>query len=353
MRITDRPTILRTALFLACAAFCLTGFGNWNPWATAPIALTIGIMLALAGLTAFEQESKQLSRVLIQASVVLLGFSISLNDVARAGLPGMVFAAATIALVFVVGALMQRLLATDKQVSALLTAGTAICGGSAIAATGTVIGASSASISVATAVVFLLNAGGVYLYPVIGHALEMSQSQFGAWAAVGIHDVAGVVAAAKQYGDPALAEATVIKLTRVLWIVPVALVLGRGVKNNGTVFGGTALQSGVKNSATPDTGLETSATKTVPIPWFVGLFLVACLVRTLGEWWLGVPSIAPAADVLKAIAKTMMTLALFLIGTGLSRRALAEAGWRPLLQGMVMWVVVSVVALVVVRQMVE
>ncbi len=324
---------LRAAIFLAGAAYSLTGFRDWNPWATAPIALTIGIVLALLGLTAFEKQSKQLSRILIQTSVVLLGFSISLNDVAKAGLKGMVFAAATIAFVFLIGTLMQRLLKTDKQVSALLTAGTAICGGSAIAATGTVIGASSAAISVATAVVFLLNAGGVYLYPVIGEFLKLSQTQFGAWAAVGIHDVAGVVAAAKQYGDVALNEATVIKLTRVLWIVPVALVLGRMARRE-------AIDPQTKRPA-------------APIPWFVGLFLVACLLRSIGEATLGVPAIAPAADLLKSIAKSAMTLALFLIGCGLSRKALAQAGWRPLLQGLIMWIAVSVVALVVVRAMVQ
>jgi len=324
---------LRAAIFLAGAAYSLTGFRDWNPWATAPIALTIGIVLALLGLTAFEKQSKQLSRILIQTSVVLLGFSISLNDVAKAGLKGMVFAAATIAFVFLIGTLMQRLLKTDKQVSALLTAGTAICGGSAIAATGTVIGASSAAISVATAVVFLLNAGGVYLYPVIGEFLKLSQTQFGAWAAVGIHDVAGVVAAAKQYGDVALNEATVIKLTRVLWIVPVALVLARMARRE-------AIDPQTKRPA-------------APIPWFVGLFLVACLLRSIGEATLGVPAIAPAADLLKSIAKSAMTLALFLIGCGLSRKALAQAGWRPLLQGLIMWIAVSVVALVVVRAMVQ
>ncbi len=324
----------REAVFLAGAAFSVTGFRDWNPWATAPIALAIGIVLALLGLVAFQQHARKFSRVLIQTSVVLLGFSISLNDVAKAGLPGMVFAAATIALVFVIAALLQRALRTDSQVSSLLTAGTAICGGSAIAATGTVIGASASSMSVATAVVFLLNAGGVYLYPLIGHQLGLSQAQFGAWAAVGIHDVAGVVAAAKQYGDQALADATVIKLTRVLWIVPVALVLGRMARS------------------APGDVASAAKRPAAPIPWFVGLFLVACLLRTIGEASLGVSAIAPTADFLKSIAKTAMTLALFLIGTGLSRRALAEAGWRPLLQGVIMWIAVSVVALVVVRAMV-
>jgi uncharacterized integral membrane protein (TIGR00698 family) len=322
----------REMVFLAAAAYCLTGFSEWNPWATAPVALTIGIVLALLGFAAFEPESRRLSRVLIQASVVLLGFSISLSDVARAGVAGMVFAAATIALVFVLGVALRRVLATDKQVSALLTAGTAICGGSAIAATGTVIGASSASISVATAVVFLLNAGGVYAYPLIGRALDLSQEQFGAWAAVGIHDVAGVVAAAKQYGDVALAEATVIKLTRVLWIVPVAVVLGR-----------MARPAGQGEDAGP---LRRPA---APIPWFVLLFVAACAARTVAQGALGADEIAPAATALRHIAKGAMILALFLIGTGLSRSALRQAGWRPLLQGLLMWVAVSVASLAAVR----
>lgn len=324
----------RAIVFLAAAAYCLTGFADWNPWATAPVALAIGIVLALLGLTAYAPESKRLSRVLIQTSVVLLGFSISLSDVARAGLSGMVFAAATIALVFVLAGLLQRLLATDRQVSSLLTAGTAICGGSAIAATGTVIGASSASMSVATAVVFLLNAGGVYAYPLIGRALDLSQEQFGAWAAVGIHDVAGVVAAAKQYGDAALAEATVIKLTRVLWIVPVAVVLGRMAQARAAAGGAPAMR------AAP------------PIPWFVLLFVAACAARTGAQAALSAEEIAPAAAALRHVAKAAMTLALFLIGAGLSRGALRQAGWRPLLQGLLMWVAVSIAALAAVRAMV-
>ncbi len=323
--------MVRKLLVLAGIAFALTGFREWNPWATAPTALALGIGLALLGLTAFEKEARKYSRVLIQASVVLLGFSISLNDVAKAGLTGMVFAAATIAFVFVLGILLQRVLCTDRQVSSLLTAGTAICGGSAIAATGTVIGASPTAISVATAVVFLLNACGVYAYPAIGRLLELSDTQFGAWAAVGIHDVAGVVAAAKQYGDVALTEATVIKLTRVLWIVPVALVLGRMARGERTG----------QRRAGP------------PVPWFVGLFLFACLVRTLGEMTLGAEEIAPAAGWLKSIAKCAMTVALFLIGLGLSRRALAEAGWRPVLQGALMWIAVSAGSLLVIRAMVS
>lgn len=328
--------VVRRGLMLAGAAYCLTGFAEWNPWASAPIALTLGIALALLGLTAFEPESRKLSRMLIQASVVLLGFSISLSDVARAGLSGMAFAAATIALVFVLGLALRRALATDRQVSSLLTAGTAICGGSAIAATGTVIGASSASISVATAVVFLLNAGGVYAYPLIGRALDLSQNQFGAWAAVGIHDVAGVVAAAKQYGDGALAEATVIKLTRVLWIVPVALVLGRMARADGpgAAPGAPARRPGA------------------PVPWFVALFVVACAVRTGAQSALGAEEVAPVAGALRNVAKAAMTLALFLIGTGLSRSALRRAGWRPLLQGLLMWVAVSVAALAAVRALV-
>jgi hypothetical protein len=197
---------LRKAVFLLAGAACVT------PWVSAAGGLAIGMALALLGLTAYGPQGKKLSRTLIQAGVVLLGFSIPLQEVARAGTTGLAFAAGTIVLVFGLGWLLGRWLGTEQ----LLSAGTAICGGSAIAATGAVISATAAQISVATATVFLLNACGVYAYPVIGQALGLSQEQFGAWAAVGIHDVAGVVAAGKAYGDVALQQATVIKLTRVL-----------------------------------------------------------------------------------------------------------------------------------------
>lgn len=322
----------RKAVFLLAGAACVT------PWVSAAGGLAIGMALALLGLTAYAAQGKKLSRTLIQAGVVLLGFSIPLQDVARAGTTGLAFAAGTIVLVFALGWLLGTWLRTEQRLTALLSAGTAICGGSAIAATGAVISASAAQISVATATVFLLNAGGVYAYPLIGQALGLSQEQFGAWAAVGIHDVAGVVAAGKAYGDVALQQATVIKLTRVLWIVPVALALAWWVRR-----------------VTAAEGKRATGT---PVPWFVGLFVLACLARTLvpalGEsqpWLAGMlgEGLGSPAAALKAASKAMLGVALFLIGASLSPAAVRAVGWRPLAQGVLMWLAVSVVALLVVR----
>ena len=315
----------------------------------APAALTIGMVLALLGLSAFEKLSKQAAKLLIQVSIVLLGFSIPLGEVARAGLAGLGLAAGTIALALAAGLLLGRLLKTDRELTTLLTSGTAICGGSAIAATGAAIRASAASISLATAIVFLLNAGGVYAYPPLGRWMGLSQAQFGAWSAIGIHDTAGVVAAAKTYGSEALAQATIIKLTRVLWIVPVSLVLAARHRVSG----------GAVPSVTTGT-FATAATSAAPrlawasiVPWFITGFLLACLLRTMvpaladpRDWLPGGVSVAEA---LRWLGKFLLTVALFLIGTGLSRKALAAAGWRPLALGIALWLIVSIASLVAVR----
>lgn len=318
----------RQILFLALAAACLL------PWVAAPVALGVGVGVALLGLAAFEKPAKRLSRVIIQCAIVLLGFSIDLHQVVQAGTSGLTFAAGTILLTFGLGWALGRTLGTDPKVSTLLCSGTAICGGSAIAATGAVIRASDAQMSVALAAVFVLNAIALYLFPPIGHALGLSQAQFGAWAAVAIHDMSSVVAAGKAYGDEALQQATVIKLARVLWIVPVSLLAGW-----------------ILARQAPSTADSTKTVAPRPllarvgtiIPWFIALFVLASVVRT----YAGVP--AGLADGLKAAAKQGMVLALFLIGSGLSRKALTQVGWRPFAQAAVLWVVVSVVALLVIR----
>lgn len=325
---------LKAPAFILTASLVLLAASGLLPLTIgAPTALAAGIVLALAGLTAFDHFNKNAAKYLIQASIVLLGFSIPLADVAKAGLQGLALAAGTIALVLVAGLSLGRLFQTDRRLTALLTSGTAVCGGSAIAATASIIGATTAHTSLAFVVVFLLNACGVYAYPPIGHALGLSQEQFGAWAAIGIHDTAGVVAAAKAYGDQALDHATIIKLTRVLWIVPIALLLAAWVRRGEPATGATK--------------------KSPPIPWFIGYFLLACLVRSLvpalaePQAWL--PSSLSIAEALKWLGKFLLTFALFLIGCGLSRSALASVGWKPLAQAVIMWLLVSVVSLLVIR----
>lgn len=315
--------------FFLALAFALT------PWSTPALALAIGILLGIAGLSAFPSQSKTASKYLIQASIILLGFWISLADVARAGLTGLAFSTGAIILVLVVSEILFRLLRTDREVSSLLSAGTAICGGSAIAATGQVLRAAPASIALSTAIVFLLNAAGVYAYPFLGRAMHLSERQFGAWAAVGVHDVAGVIAASAHYlgNDIAQQEATVIKLTRVLWIVPVALALGWWSRRQ-----------------RPD--LHTGDTK-APFPWFVLFFVAACLLRAgLERLVTDTAPIITAASWFKWLAGIMLSLALLLIGTGMTRKALATLGWRPAAHATILWLIVSAASLLAARHFV-
>ncbi|MGH7131528.1 MAG: YeiH family protein [Phycisphaerales bacterium] len=322
----DHP-IARVLLVLSLA-FCLT------PWASPPIALAIGILLALLGLTAWPAQCKRWSKVAIQAGIVVLGLWISLQQVARAGLTGLALSTGAIVVVLVLSLLLEKLLRPTKDVSTLLASGTAICGGSAIAATGTVIGASSGSMGIATAIVFLLNAVGVYVYPLIGHALEMTEQQFGAWAAIGVHDVAGVVAAAKGYtpSDLALEQATVIKLTRVLWIVPVAMILGWIYRRSQHT--------------------DVKAAKS-PFPWFIVIFLAACGLRAVLDQTINTETAKQIGEWAKLVAGKLLSIALLLIGTGLSRSALRTVGWRALAMGVILWVCVSVISLLVVRAVIH
>ena len=295
-----------------------------------PIALTIGIVLGLADLwpKSWAGFSKKHSRSAIQASIVLLGFWVSLEQVVRAGAAGLAFSTGAIVLVLILSWVLGKLLSTDRDTGTLLSAGTAICGGSAIAATGSAINAAPGTIAAATAIVFLLNAAGVYAYPAIGHALHMTDQQFGAWCAVGVHDVAGVVGAASAFSKEALADATVIKLTRVLWIVPVALFLRR-----------------VSRDRHPEGTGEAKS----PFPWFIVLFLAACGVRVLLDRSLGTDAVAPWANAAKTIATILLSVALLLIGSAISRKTIATLGWRPLVHGTALWLIVSSLALVAAR----
>jgi uncharacterized integral membrane protein (TIGR00698 family) len=290
--------------------------------------LALGIALALSNLAHTGALGKRLSRTLIQLCVVLLGFRMDLHEVARAGLRGLAFAGATILFTFALGAALARLLRTDRKLTTLLSSGTAICGGSAIAAVSTVIRATPAQVSIATATVFILNGAALYLFPILGRALHLSPEQFGMWAGVAIHDISSVVGAAQTFdatqaaGGAAAAHATdtatIVKLSRVIWIAPVCLAAGWWFARREP-----AGQSGAARAAPP-------------IPWFVVAFLLAAAARTLWP-----DQLAPAAPTLLTIARSGMALALFLIGAALSRRALAEVGWRPLALGVILWLAIA------------
>ncbi|HXG84930.1 MAG TPA: putative sulfate exporter family transporter [Pyrinomonadaceae bacterium] len=284
------------------------------PLVSPPIALALGLTLALTAGNPFPKQSSKTTKILLQVSVVLLGFGMNLSAVVKAGQSGVLFTVATIFGTLALGFVVGKFLRVEGKTSNLISAGTAICGGSAIAAVAPVIDADNEEISVSLGTVFILNSIALFIFPVVGHALDLSQNQFGVWAAIAIHDTSSVVGAAARYGDEALQIATTVKLTRALWIVPVALLFSffyRGKKTK------------------------------IAVPYFIFLFLLATVIRTYA------PENFPAGvfDSLVFLAKTGLTVTLFLIGASLSREVLRKVGVRPLVQGVVLWLIISIVSL--------
>ena len=286
------------------AACCLPGV-------TPPLALGIGIALALTIGNPRPTVTAKVQQYLLQASVVGLGFGLQLDAVGRAGLTGAWATALSLVLTVLLGWGLAKLFKVERITGQLITTGTAICGGSAIAAMGPVLGASPREMSVSLGCVFILNAVALFVFPVIGHWAGLAPVDFGYWAAIAIHDTSSVVGAAARYAPEALATAVPVKLARALWILP--------------------LVAGAAMFARRDTKPK--------VPWFVGLFLLASAAATY------LPAGEAAWDVLTAVARKGLTVTLFLIGAGLSREALREVGWRPLLQAVILWIIVSVVSL--------
>jgi uncharacterized integral membrane protein (TIGR00698 family) len=278
-----------------------------------PVALAVGIAIALTvGNPLPRKTTSKLTKILLQASVVGLGFGMNLQKVVEAGRRGILFTIATIAGTLLLGYIGGRLMHIDRTTAHLISSGTAICGGSAIAAVGPVVGATDEEMSVSLGTVFILNSIALFVFPLIGHALHLTQAQFGMWAAIAIHDTSSVVGAAAKYGNEALQIATTVKLTRALWIVPLTI--------------GTALAFRKKSTR-------------IAIPWFIFLFVLASIVRTYVA--------APIAlwNAITTVAKFGLTITLFLIGANLSRKAIAQVGARPLLLGVMLWIVISCVSL--------
>lgn len=309
-----RSSLPSTIAFFALLLFCLT------PWCPPPLALALGLALALTLGSPFK-TSKQ-TKLLLQISVVGLGFGMNLQKVIAAGRSGILFTLVTIVGTLLIGYALGRALHVSSGTAHLISSGTAICGGSAIAAVGPVIGATDEEMSVSLATVFILNSIALFIFPLIGTALHLSQTQFGIWSAIAIHDTSSVVGAAAAYGAEALQVATTVKLTRALWIVPLTI---------GTAFAFRKRGSG---------------TARVVIPWFILFFLLASVIRTY------VPAPDVTWDVLVRIARVGLTVTLFLIGSALSRRSLAAVGFRPLILGVVLWVLVSAIGLWGVRAVV-
>jgi uncharacterized integral membrane protein (TIGR00698 family) len=308
-----RATDLTAVIFLFTAAVCLM------PIVTPPIALAVGALLALSTGNPFQKQTNRLCKSLLQSCVVLLGFGMDLPAVLKAGVSGAGMAAGTIAVTFLLGIWIGRKLNIATKTSALICAGTAICGGSAIAAVGSVIGVAEGEITVAMGTVFLLNAVALYVFPPVGHLLHMSQTQFGTWAGIAIHDISSVVGAASRFGLPALQTATAVKLSRALWIIPVS-----------------AIAAGVFR------GPAGAQRKPLQIPWFIGLFLLASVCRSLFA------PVAHIAPIFSHLATRGLTFTLFLVGAGLSAATLRAIGIRPLVQGIALWIFVSIASLMVI-----
>jgi len=284
---------------------------------SAPAALFTGLIFSFLFGNPFSEITKKGTGLLLRASVVGLGFGIHADKALEAGSKGFIFTVVTIAGTLLLGYLISKWLRIESKTSHLISCGTAICGGSAIAAVAPVIKAEQNQISVALGTVFILNAVSLFVFPVIGHFFHLSQSQFGIWAAIAIHDTSSVVGASGKYGAEAMQIATTVKLARALWIIPVVFLSAMAFKNREAK---------------------------VSIPYFILLFLVAMLINSY------VPGIAPVSDVITFIAKKGIIVTLFLIGSDLSKETLRSVGFKPFFQGILLWVIVSVSSLLIIME---
>jgi uncharacterized integral membrane protein (TIGR00698 family) len=297
-------------------------------WASPPIALAAGILFAALIGHPFAHWNHQAAKWLLQTCVVLLGFGMNIMAVLRLGMRGSVFAALTIGATLLLGRWLGRRFGLDNKTSVLVSVGTAICGGSAIAAVSTVIAATEAEIAVSIGTVFILNAVALYVFPLAGHALHLTQPQFGLWAGVAIHDISSVVGAGLCYGPVALTTATAVKLSRTLWIVPLTLAIAFNLGRKRALAGPGA-----------DGSSPRLRQPRIAVPWFIALFLLASLTRSY------VPAVAVWSPQIGDIARRGMVLVLFLIGTSLSLHALRVVGWRTVMVGLLLWLFISATSL--------
>lgn len=298
---TTRELIFGTALVL-----CLT------PIMSSPLALLLGLLMAQFVGHPFLHLNHKATHWLLQASVVGLGFGMNIHSAVQAGKEGVLFTVVSITGTLTVGILLGKWLKIDRVTAHLIAAGTAICGGSAIAALSPVMRAEEKQLSVSLGTIFILNSVALIVFPLIGQWLHLTPAQFGLWCALAIHDTSSVVGAAAKFGPDALQLATTVKLARALWIIPVAL--------------GTAAMFRTGN-------------RNISIPYFIGLFILAMIAHTY------LPAIEPVAGVLVHLAHVGLTLTLFLIGAGLSGKVIRAVGWKPMVQGVVLWILISTVSL--------
>ena len=311
---TNNKTIYIVLLSIMTVCLLLgyvPGMLAFSSWVTPPVALFLGLAFALMCGQAYPKFNKKVSKKLLQYSVVGLGFGMNLHASLASGKEGMLFTIISVIGTMLIGMFIGRkLLKVNRDTSYLISSGTAICGGSAIAAVGPVIKAKDSDMSVALATIFVLNAIALFIFPVLGEWMGLTQQEFGTWAAIAIHDTSSVVGAGAAYGEEALQVATTIKLTRALWIIPLALVTSFIFKSEG---------------------------KKVSIPWFILWFIVAILINTYV-----LDSVPEVGKTISSLARKGLIITMFFIGASLSTDVLKAVGVKPLVQGVLLWLVISI-----------
>ncbi len=303
-------------VYIALIALILIPFDKMGlPQVSAPVALLCGLIFAFIFPNPCPKFNKKTSKYLLQVAVVCLGFNMNLQESLKSGSEGMLFTVVSVVGVMCLGVLLGYWLHINRKTSYLISSGTAICGGSAIAAVGPVLKADENEMAVSLGVIFILNSIALFIFPPLGHLLDMTQEQFGTWAAIAIHDTSSVVGAGEIYGETAMKTATLIKLTRALWIIPLAIV---------TMF------------------IFRDKKSKISIPWFIFIFVLAMLVNT----YVALPQLF--VDIMVWIARRGMVVTLFCIGASLSLASIKQVGVKPLLQAVALWIVISVSSLIVV-----
>ena len=305
---------IKSAVYILLFVFFAIPFNAFGiGFVTPALALFVGLMYALIlGDVPYGKFNKKCSKYLLQAAVVGLGFGMNFEQSIQAGKDGMLLTIASVFVVMILAVFIGKKMKLDDKTSYLIGSGTAICGGSAIAAIGPVIKADDNQMAVSLGTIFMLNAIALFIFPPIGRMIGLTDAQFGTWAAIAIHDTSSVVGAGQAFSDKALEIATLVKLTRALWIIPLAIV---------TTF------------------VYREKSKKITIPWFIFLFILAMLVNT----YAGIP--AEVSKWIVLIAKQGMVLTLFLIGSSLSINVVKKVGLTPVILGVVLWVIIGIVSL--------
>ena len=312
LRTYNKPIYIALLSILTLCLLCdyIPALAVLSSWVTPPVALFLGLVFALTCGQAYPTFNKKVSKKLLQYSVIGLGFGMNLHASLASGKEGMLFTIVSVFGTLLIGMLIGcKLLKINRNTAYLISSGTAICGGSAIAAVGPIIKAKDSDMSMALATIFILNAIALFLFPALGHWLGMTQQEFGTWAAIAIHDTSSVVGAGAAYGEEALQVATTIKLTRALWIIPLALLTAIIFRSEG---------------------------KKISIPWFILFFIVAMLLNTYV-----LTDIPQVGQFIYGIARKGLVITMFFIGASLSIDTIKSVGIRPLLQGILLWLVIS------------